>query len=404
MAEKEIKGVRLRERILFITQWEYNDALVQTYTLPYINIIKNLTSAYSSLVTIGRGNKKLSIKKRGRNIVMELPDPTGFFRLQWMFNIIILRKIIKKGKFNVLHAWCTPAGSVGVILKMICTKLKLVLDSVEPHAEAMVECKIWGRGLKFKGLFYLEKLQIKKADYLIFAAKGMDKYISGKYKLNISDYFVKPACIDLNMFSENLIKDTQLLKRLGLDDKIVCVYAGKFGGFYLEDETFEFIKQCEEYWGKDKFRFLLLSNTTDEYLESKRLKYAIDKQTTIKLFVPHNEVPKYMGMADFAISPYKPVPSKRYGTPIKNGEYWALGLPIVITPGISEDSEIIKENNAGVILQGFTHEDYIKSIKEIDTIISFGSRRDIYSMIRPLAEKYRNFSIAEKVYSLIYKA
>ncbi len=393
----------VNRKILFITQWQYEDALVQTYTLPYIDIVKRLTSSNCSLVTIGKTNKITRRIKHNGLEVIELPDPTGMFRLQWFFNILILRRIIRKEKFTTLHAWCTPAGSVGAILKMICGKIELILDSVEPHAEAMVECKIWNRGLKFKALFYLEKLQIKKADKLIFAAKGMDKYISEKYHLTITDYSVKPACIDLTMFSENLIKDVQLLKQFGLDDKIVCVYAGKFGGFYMEDETFQFIKQCEEYWGRDKFRFLLLSNATNEYLESKRLKYGIDKHTTIKLFVPHSEVPKYMGMANFAISPYKPVASKRYGTPIKNGEYWALGLPVVITQGISEDSEIIKKYNAGSVLQDLSKEDYKKAIKEIDSIISSKSRKETYSIIRPLAEKYRNFGIAEQVYSSIYK-
>ena len=392
-----------KDKILFITQWQYEDALVQTYTLPYINIIKRLTLSNCSLVTIGKTNKTTRITKQGLEVI-ELPDPTGIFRLQWLFNILILRRIVRKEKFTVLHAWCTPAGSVAAILKMICSKIKLVLDSVEPHAEAMVECKIWNKGIKFKALFYLEKLQIRKANRLIFAAKGMDKYISEKYHLNIAGYYVKPACIDLAAFSENLIKDSPLLKQFGLEDKIVCVYAGKFGGFYMEDETFQFVKQCEEYWGKDKFRFLLLSNAADKYLESKRLKYDINKQTTIKLFVPHNEVPKYMGMADFALSPYKPAPSKRYGTPIKNGEYWALGLPVIITPGISEDSEIIEKNKAGAVLHGFSNEDYIKAIKAIDVIISSRSKEEIYKIIRPFAEKYRNFSIAEQVYSSIYKS
>ena len=132
-------------------------------------------------------------------------------------------------------------------------------------------------------------------------------------------------------------------------------------------------------------------------------KYSIDKATIIKLFVPHNEVAKYMGLADFAISPYKPVPSKRYGTPIKNGEYWALGLPVVIPPNISEDSEIIEKNNAGAILHGFNNEAYKKAISQIDSLISNSSRNEVYKMIRPLAEKYRNFSIAEKVYAEIYQ-
>ena len=49
-------------------------------------------------------------------------------------------------------------------------------------------------------------------------------------------------------------------------------------------------------------------------------------------------------------TPVKPVPTKRYCTPVKDGEYWALGLPVIITEGISDDSGIIREN--GIVGDG----------------------------------------------------
>ena len=389
-------------KILFITQWQYDDALVQTYTLPYVNIVKRITNATCYLVTTGKGNSVVKLVERDGINIIELPDPTKGGRLQWIKNLFILNSFVKKEHIPVVHTWCTPAGAIGAILKVLNGKIKLVLDSVEPHAEAMVECNIWTKGgIKFMGLFFLEKLQFKKADYLIFAATEMDKYIKNKYGLNVSG-IVKPACVNLTLFSEKLLKNGELLKKIGLDGKIVCVYAGKFGGFYLEDETFQFVKQCEEYWGKDKFRFLALSNATDEYINAKLSRYNIQASTAVKLFVPHKEVPQYMGLADFAFSAYKPVPSKRYGTPIKNGEYWALGLPVVIPPNISDDSAIIERHNAGTILKGFSKENYMQSIAQIDSIIKGKTRDEIYRIIRPLAEKYRSFSIAEEVYRKIY--
>jgi glycosyltransferase involved in cell wall biosynthesis len=147
---------------------------------------------------------------------------------------------------------------------------------------------------------------------------------------------------------------------------------------------------------------LLLSNADEAFLKDMTVKYGIEEDAVIKLFVPHAEIPKYIGLADFALSPYKPVPSKRFGTPIKNGEYWAMGLPVVITPDISEDSNIITENNAGVVLNGFTEEDFLHAITQIDKTISHKSRMEVYNAIRPLAEKYRNFSIAEEVYGKLY--
>lgn len=392
-------------RILFITQWHYDDALVQTYTLPYVYIIKKITGANCYLVTTGKGNSKTSVKKRNGLVVIELPDPTLSGRLQWLINVRILDRILKRKHISVIHAWCTPAGALGVLLKRRNNAVKLIIDSFEPHAEAMVENKTWSRGgLKYKVLSRYERMEAKQADKLIFAAPGMDEYIQERYGIRIRNYYVKPACVDLNVFNKTAVKDKQLLSQLGLEDKVVCVYAGKFGGIYLEDEVFAFIKECEIYWGADKFRFLLLSNVTDEYVQQKLTTYHLPLTTIVKRFVPHSEVHKYIGLGDFAISPVKPVPTKKYCSPIKDAEYWALGLPVVIPPNISADSDIIKENNDGTILEGFSKEYYLRAIKQIDEIIAGKNRQEVYERIRPLAEKYRNFSIAERIYSEIYSS
>jgi len=390
-------------RILFITQWQFEDPLIQTYTLPYVRIIQKITPCYPYLVVTGNKSDRTLIRRRSGVISIELPSGKRFLFLGWALNILSLRRILEKHKVKTVHTICTPAGAVGAVLKIFNKKLRLIVDSFEPHAESMVENGTWNKtGLKYKVLFYFEKMEARLADHLIFAAPGMDKYIREKYNTIITDYFVKPACTDLNAFSAKFIGNEEFISEYKLEGKIICVYAGKFGGIYLEDEVFEFIKVCEGFWGKDKFRFLLLSSTTDKYLEEKNSMYGIDSVTTIKLFVKHSEIPFYMGLASFAISPYKPVPSKRYCTPIKDGEYWAMGLPVVITPDISIDSDIVKENNAGAILLSFDKKGYTDAIIQIDSIIKGKSRGEIYNQIRPLAEKYRNFAIAEDVYRRIY--
>lgn len=281
------------KRILFITQWQFNDALVQTYTLPYVGIIQKITSCYPYVVTINKDISSIRIVRKGGIISIEIPSGKRLLFFGWVFNILALRKIIKKKKILVVHPWCTTAGAVGVILKIFNKNLKLHIDSFEPHAEAMVENKTWKKsGLKFKVLFYFEKIEAMAADYLIFAAPGMEKYIREKYKTAVVNFSVKPACIDLNAFSIKSVKNPDMLKKYNLEDKVVCVYAGKFGGIYLEDETFAFIKRCENYWGKDKFRFLLLSNAADEYIKEKISAFNIQHSTFIKMFVTHSEVPK----------------------------------------------------------------------------------------------------------------
>jgi glycosyltransferase involved in cell wall biosynthesis len=290
---------------------------------------------------------------------------------------------------------------MGYLISMLTNK-KLILDSFEPHAMAMLEGNIWTkRSIAFKLLFFLEKKQLKRASEVICTVEKMIEYSQETYGIKKKRYFSKPACVNLDTFSYKNIKNTNLLADLNLNNSIVCVYAGKFGGLYLENETFDFFKIASEYFG-ETFKVLLLTSHSDEEISNYIVRANLKKEVIIKQFVSHSDIPNYIGLADFAICPMRSLPSRRYSTPIKNGEYWALGLPVVITKNISDDSDIIKDNKIGSVLEELNNEMYLRAVKEIDELLKNNTHIELYNKIRPIAEKYRNFTIANAVYKEIY--
>lgn len=393
-----------KKNILVLTYWSFNDALIQTYTLPYVKQMAEVISSDSKIFL-------LTQEKSETPKFPELPKivfiPTAYKALGfnaawgWLKTIIKLSILIRKEKIDAIHVWCTPAGMIGYILSVL-TGRELIIDSFEPHAEAMVENGEWKKdSFAFKLLFRFEKLQAHRASHLIAISGKMNKYAEEKYQLKKDLKFIKPACVNLNLFSEKNRKNPELLKRLNLQDKIVGVYAGKFGGIYLEKEAFDFFKAAETYWG-DKFRALILTSNTEKEIENYRKQSGIKPETITRLFVPHSEIADYIGLGDFAFTPVKSIPTKACCSPIKDGEYWALGLPVVITKNISDDSDIIKNNVIGSVLEELNEEAYMKSIKEIDELLKKNSTQELYNKIRPIAEKYRNFSIAQNIYRQIY--
>ena len=108
-------------------------------------------------------------------------------------------------------------------------------------------------------------------------------------------------------------------------------------------------------WG-DGVGLLLLTPQRREDLGPMMRNAGCDPGIFIIQAVPHAEVADWMGLADFALTPVKPVPTKALCTPIKDGEYWALGLPVIITPGISDDSAIIERHSIGAVLNGLNAE------------------------------------------------
>ena len=387
------------KNILVITYWDFEDALIQTYTLPYLKIIENIISENSkiflfTLDAIERKNKIVSLKITN---ISKQYDKFGLKSiLKWIKNFVYLYKLIKKEKIEYIHCWCTPAGVAGYILCKL-TGIKLVLDSFEPHAESMVETKTWQKNsIRFKLLMHYEKLQLKLASHVICATKGMIAYSQKKYNIIKEHYFIKPACVDFSKFEAGK-KDFKLVNGINEDD-IICVYAGKFSGIYLEKEVFDFFAIAHLHWG-NKFKVVLLTNEPKEKIDQYCVNSNLDPGIINLKFVPHSEVPKYMALGDFGICPVKPVPTKRYCTPIKNGEYWAMGLPVVIPNNISDDSDIIKLNKIGYVLNRLNNEEYLKAVLEIDLLLK---NKDVLKQkIIDIAIKYRSYKIAENIYNSI---
>lgn len=403
----------MHSNILIVTQWSYKDALIQTYTLPYVHYIRQalpnaykiyvLTSEQPRIALSTDEHKVINAKWELENMEL-IVQPYQRFGLKKLIKSLYefyrLIRLIKKEKIETIHTFCMPAGGYGYILSKL-TGARLIVDSYEPHAESMVENNSWRpEGLAFQLLNFLERKQTERASVIVATTHGMKQYAQKRFNVTPSPFYVKPACVDLQKFQPKE-KDQELSQQLGLNNKIVCIYCGKLGSMYLKEEVFDFIKVCYEHW-KDRFRFLLLTSTPEDVILEQVSRVEIPRNVVVNLFVFHHQVPRYMTLADFGLTPIKPVPTKRYCTPIKNGEYWAMGLPVVITPKISDDSDIIQDHEIGYVLRELSKNEYRKAVLAIETLLK-GDRNELRKKVRSVAEKYRNFSIAESIYREIYK-
>lgn len=406
--------MKLSGNILVLTQWSFKDALVQTYTLPYVDIIRETIPADKKIIVITAEQEKKALsveelneinrqwKKRNMELIVQPYKRYGWRKIvKGIGQIISLYRLIKKNRIAVIHPFCTPAGSIGYLLSML-SGAALVIDSYEPHATAMVETGAWKKNsTSFKILFLLEKKLTKKAAYLIATTAGMKQYALDNYGIELKNIFVKPACISFKHFYPRPKNET-LMKELGLDNKIVCVYAGKLGGTYLKDEVFDFVKACYEYWGED-FRFLMLTEESDDAIQNQAKRVNISPNVIVKKYVEHKDIPSYLSLGDFGINPQVPVPSKRFGSPIKNGEYWAMGLPVVISPGISDDSDIIFQHKIGVVINLQQIENMTPAVRQMDTLLKTSDRKILQEKIFGIAKQYRSFDIPWRIYPLIYE-
>jgi hypothetical protein len=402
------------KNILLLTYWSYKDGLVQS-TLIHVKLLRKVLPASSWIYLFTLEQPKFRMTEQE---VSEAEEELAQYQIRLIrFNytsfglkaifrmagmILNLAKICFTKNISYIQCWCTPAGAIGYLLSLLTGK-PLVVESFEPHAESMVENGTWQKGsLAFKILFFLEKMQAKRAKVLIGCVDSMQEYIVEKYKIQPKTITWKPAPVELAKFTPSKKKDSSLIEKYGLVNKITCVYAGKFGGIYLDQAVFDFLTVCQQHWG-EQFRLLLLTNHSDEEIEGYAKKSGFDTSSMLKMFLPHSEIPAHIGLADFGITPVKPVPTKRYCSPLKDAEYWAMGLPVAITSNISDDSEIIESNKIGTIINDFSEAGYLKNIREIEQILSRDSE-ELYQEIHGIAEKHRGQHITESAYKYMIRA
>lgn len=317
----------------------------------------------------------------------------------WVIYLLGLRSFCREKKIDVIHAFATPIGSAAYLLSRM-TGIPFVVDSYEPHAESMVENGSWRKNsLVYRLLLYFEKKQTRHALTTLSASDAMPEYAEYRYGVRPAHNLYKPAGVDLGVFKLEKASE-ELRSELGLKGT-VCVYAGKFGGIYLDREVFRFFRACYDEWEGDFTALLLTESDKDWINELARVEdFPLEALKVLK--VEHREVPAYLQVADFAINPVKPVPSKRYCTSIKDGEYWACGLPVVIPPGISNDSEIIGKEEIGVIWNDQEKKGCRDAAQGIRKLIARNKKSDLQRRIREIALRERDFNHYEKHYEELY--
>ncbi len=217
----------MNKNILVLTYFSFKDALIQTYTLPYVRIIRKTIppSSKITLFTLEKDNLSLSyseekkikdsLSREGINWIHFCYVPFGAKAIvKWMLILPWLWFFVLRTKIDFIHCWATPAGAVGFCLSLT-TGAHLVLDSYEPHAEAMIENGTWSKNkLAFRILFMLERWQSKRAYAVIAAASSMRVYALEKYGVSFNRFFVKPACVNLELFSHQNKKNEKFVQRI----------------------------------------------------------------------------------------------------------------------------------------------------------------------------------------------
>jgi glycosyltransferase involved in cell wall biosynthesis len=426
--------------ILYLTYNGLCQPLGQSQVIPYI--IGLSKQGYKFTVLSFEHHYEKDFEKEYQKVKAQLDNAgIGWIALKYhryprFFSSVydIMHGIVKailfyiKEPYYIVHARGHVTGMMALVLKRLL-RTKFIFDMRDLMVDEKVDAGQWQyTSISYKITKYTERLMLKGSDAIVVLTEKIKTYLKSFTYIN-APITVIPTCVDLNRFpmrqETHILQKTSkedgnnspipsLLKRgtllldkdhrqqmrqgLGIEDKIVIVYSGSIGTYYLFEKMAEFVKAIKAY--ETKVHFLLLNRNEHKYALEILREYGVSAQDyTIKAVSP-DEMHEYLWASDIGLFFYKPTFSRVSTFPTKFAEYLACGLPVIGNVGVGDTEEIILENNLGSVVYKFAEEEYKTAFA---TALALTKDNDFQNRAIRFVNKNMSVEVGVKRYQEIYE-
>jgi glycosyltransferase involved in cell wall biosynthesis len=312
-----------------------------------------------------------------------------------------IKSYFKKNPFDMIHCRSYLVAIVGnAISKKF--NVKMLFDIRGFWADEKVDSKSWDiKKPIFKKVYDFfkkkEKILFKESDAIVCLTSASKNYIlknHGEY-VNESKIQVIPCCVDTSLFVKQNDEIQKTKKELGINttDFVLC-YLGSVGTWYELGHMFQFFNLLSK--KIDNAKFLFVSNSPKDIIEEEAIKQGTNINNIVVLNSPRKDVPKYLSICDLSVFFYKNVYSAKGCSPTKQGELMSMGIPLVCNSGIGDTSEIIKNYDAGFLVNEYSEQE-MNRIIDAFMLKTFDKTR-----IRNGAIEYYNLNVGIERYKNIY--
>ncbi len=391
----------MAKRILYISYDGLTDQLGQSQILPYI---VNLSDKYN--FTIISAEKPDAYKQKKEQIEQICKKhnirwyPVSYTKkppiLSTVRDIKKIRKLAYKlhqeQNFDIVHCRSYIAAIIGQKMKQKYG-IKFVFDMRGFWADERLDGKIWNKNKRHYRMVYnyfkkKEKHFFENADAIISLTHKGKQILQNEWKVK-NDIYVIPCATDIDLFKpKGFAKKTS--------ESLTIAYLGSIGTWYMLDEMLDFFKVLLEKYPKSKFKFI--TKEIPASILNKAIARDIDLEHFIVKQADRQSVPKELEDVDLGIFFIKPVFSKNASSPVKQGEFMSMGIPIISNKGIGDTDEIVNKYNSGVLVSEFTTEEYRKVVDKIPDILQLDRKK-----IRDGAIDYFSLNKGVDSYDKVYR-
>jgi len=298
--------------------------------------------------------------------------------------------IARRERIDLFHARSHVGAAIGALAKKM-TGVPLIFDFRGFLAEEYVDRGNWRAG----GILY--RLTKAAERWLYRAADGVVVLTErAREMLGVAPVPLEviPCCVDLKRFG------TAERAELGLAGRVVYVYTGALGGYYLVNETAELLGAARAADPRT-FALVLTQSAPAAMVEAlQRAGFTPDDYRV--LTVPPEDVPRYLLASDVALSLIETSYARRAASPTKFAEYLAAGLPVISTADVGDLDAQIEEHRVGVLLRALDRAALAEAVRAIGEL-----RRDpeLAARCRALARSHYDLQDVGGVrYRRLYEA
>lgn len=311
-------------------------------------------------------------------------------------------RLVSKYKVTCVYSEGFPGAVIAHYVARLTSRPHIV-HTFEPHTDYMIESGVWKK-TSWEAIL-LRKFESRVAKKAAVLMTGTQAMIDEWQKKTRARFYRVPSCVDIKHFQFSQEQRDVVRKKYNIrDNEVVIVYLGKFGGMYVEEELFDFFKEIN-FLGKNTsylFRFMILTPDKKEKIEDFITQSRMKMQQFIIESLTRSQVPSFLSAADIAFSGVRQNPSKRYCSPIKHGEYWACGLPVIVPDGISDDYLLVEKYNIGWRMPVLSKEGYMETVKKVFGEWSWEQQAGYRKRTREFVIRDRNVEEYQLQYAKIF--
>ena len=364
-------------KTLYICYFGLREPLVQTQVLPYLRELAR-GGVVVSLLTFEPDMRGAWDERATRDARASLADEgIEWFALPYhkspsapatLYDILAgawkAARLVRKRGIDVLHARAHVPMAMALLARWLAP-CRTIFDVRGLMAEEYADAGVWREGSKvYRAVKWLERAGLRRADQVVVLTERMRAWLSESGLARTEKVTVIPCCVGLSRFEGDGAKETEGISERNVIDeggaeRFEVVYAGAATGLYLLEEMARFFLAVRALRPRAFFRVLTRS---DAGRVSEVLKRAGLSTEEFRVgAVEPSEVPVYLKRARLGLSFRKASFSQIAASPTKIPEYLAAGLPAVSNEGIGDTDELLERERVGVVVRGFTSEDYAEA-------------------------------------------